>query len=65
MPIGDLPVLVFSATQADPGGVENQTYWLGLSPNARQVVVEGPHDLHQANPDPIVAEILDLLARLR
>ncbi len=64
MPIGTFPVLVFSATQADPGGAQNQTYWLGLSPHSRQVVVEGGHDLHVDAPDTLTREILDLLAGL-
>lgn len=64
MPIGTFPVLVFSATQADPGGPKNQSYWLGLSPNSRQVVVEGGHDLHMDAPDELTREILDLLAGL-
>lgn len=58
MPIGDFPVLVVSATQADPGGEENQRYWLGLSPDSRQVVVDGPHDLQEVAPEEVVAEIL-------
>ncbi len=65
MPIGDFPVLVVSATEGDPGGVDNQRYWLGLSPDSRQVEVEGEHDIHATNPGPIVDEILDLLDRLQ
>jgi pimeloyl-ACP methyl ester carboxylesterase len=64
MPIGTFPVLVFSATQADPGGAQNQRYWLGLSPHSRQVVVEGGHDLHMDAPEKLTREILDLLAGL-
>jgi len=64
MPIGTFPVLVFSATQADPGGAQNQRYWLGLSPHSRQVVVEGGHDLHMDAPDKLAREILDLLGGL-
>jgi len=65
MPVGDFPVLVFSATQADPGGVQNQRYWLGLSPHSRQVVVEGGHDLHREVPDELTPVILDLVAAIR
>ncbi|MBT2499220.1 alpha/beta hydrolase [Agromyces sp. ISL-38] len=64
MPIGEFPVLIISATQADPGGAENQAYWLGLSPDSRQVVIEGPHDLQWAAPKEVAAEIVDLLAGL-
>jgi len=58
MPIGDFPVLIVSATEADPGGVKNQRYWLGLSPDARQVTIEGPHDLQEVAPEQVVTEIL-------
>jgi pimeloyl-ACP methyl ester carboxylesterase len=64
MPIGKFPVLVFSATRADPGGPRNQRYWLGLSPNSRQVVVEGGHDLHLDAPEKLTRDIRRLLARL-
>jgi len=61
MPIGDFPVLVISATEADPGAEKNQRYWLGLSPHSRQVVIEGPHDLPQVAPEAVVAEVLTLV----
>lgn len=64
MPIGDFPVLVVSATEADPGGEENQRYWLQLSPNSRQVAVEGPHDLQEVAPKQVVTEILKELRNL-
>jgi pimeloyl-ACP methyl ester carboxylesterase len=61
MPIGDFPVLVVSATDADPGGEKNQRHWLGLSPQSRHVVIEGPHDLQETAPEQVSAEILKLL----
>ena len=64
MPIGEFPVLVISATQADPGGPENQAHWLGLSPDSRQVVIEGPHDIQETAPEEVAAEIVDLVAGL-
>ena len=60
MPIGDFPVLVISATDADPGGEKNQSYWLQLSPESRQVSIEGPHDLQEVAPEQVVTEILKL-----
>lgn len=63
MPIGTFPVLVISATDADPGGEKNQRYWLELSPRSRQVVIEGPHDLQEVVPEQVVAEILEELGR--
>ncbi len=64
MPIGDFPVLVISATDADPGGEKNQTYWLQLSPRSRQVAIEGPHDLQEVAPEQVVTEILKELRGL-
>jgi pimeloyl-ACP methyl ester carboxylesterase len=58
LPIGEFPVLVISATDADPGGPKNQRHWLHLSPDSRQVVVEGPHDLQETAPEEVVAEII-------
>ena len=63
-PIGEFPVLVVSATQADPGGEKNQRYWLKLSPHSRQVAIEGPHDLQEIAPQQVVAEILNELRPL-
>ena len=65
LPIGDFPVLVISATEADPGGEKNQRYWLKLSPTSRQVVIEGPHDLHEVAPEQVVTEVLEELRRLQ
>jgi len=61
MPIGSFPVLILTATDADPGNVKNQKYWLRLSPNSRQVVVEGGHNLHDDNPEIVIRETLALL----
>jgi pimeloyl-ACP methyl ester carboxylesterase len=60
-PIGKFPVLVISASDADPGGAKNQRYWLALSPRSRQVVLQGGHDLHEEVPDKVATEILDYL----
>lgn len=57
-PIGKFPVLVISASNADPGGVENQRYWLALSPRSRQVVLQGGHNLHLEVPDQVSALML-------
>ena len=61
MPIGPFPVLVLSATDADPGNVQNQKHWLGLSPDSRQVVVERGHNLHFDNPEAVANETLAML----
>ena len=64
MPIGEFPVLVITATEDGERGAQNQAHWLGLSPDSRQVVIEGPHDLQFAAPEEVAAEMLDLLAGL-
>jgi pimeloyl-ACP methyl ester carboxylesterase len=61
MPIGEFPVLVITATEDGSRGAENQAHWLGLSPDSRQVVIEGPHDLQFAAPEEVAAEIVALL----
>ena len=63
LPIGRYPVLVISATDADPGGEQNQRYWLKLSPISRQVVIKGTHDLQEVAPEQVVGEILRDLRR--
>jgi pimeloyl-ACP methyl ester carboxylesterase len=65
LPIGDFPVLVISATQADPGGEQNQRYWLQLSPHSRQVAITGPHDLQEVTPTQVATEILKELRSVR
>jgi pimeloyl-ACP methyl ester carboxylesterase len=64
-PVGAFPLLVFTAAQADPGGPQNQSYWLALTPHSRQIVVDGQHDLPSINPDPLVQGILTMLHDLR
>ena len=49
-PFGDFPVMVITATHADEGNVENQAYWLDISPDSVQVVLEGSHNLHSTTP---------------
>ncbi len=58
MPIGSFPVLVVTATEAGQRGIKNQKYWLALSAESRQVVLEGGHDLHEEIPEEVAAEIL-------
>jgi pimeloyl-ACP methyl ester carboxylesterase len=65
MPVGDFPVLVISASSADPGGPENQSYWLGLSPEATQIVIDGPHDLQETAPGEIGAAIADVVKEIQ
>jgi pimeloyl-ACP methyl ester carboxylesterase len=61
LPFGEFPVVVITATNADEGNVDNQAYWLGISPNSVQVVLEGSHDLHFDAPDAVTDLILCML----
>jgi pimeloyl-ACP methyl ester carboxylesterase len=65
MPLGEFPVLVISASAADPGGPENQAHWLGLSPNSRQIVIDGPHDLQVTAPEEVARAIVDVVSDLQ
>jgi pimeloyl-ACP methyl ester carboxylesterase len=65
LPLGDFPVLVMTATDADPGNQENQAYWLEISPDSRQVVITGSHELHDDDPDRVTNEILRTLDDIR
>jgi pimeloyl-ACP methyl ester carboxylesterase len=63
-PIGTFPVLVISANGADEGGPQNQEYWLALSENSRQVIMDGGHNLHEDAPEDLSAEIVAELTGL-
>ena len=65
MPLGEFPVLVISASAADPGGPDNQAHWLGLSPNSRQIVIHGPHDLQVTAPEELAGAIVDVVSDLQ
>src|SRR3954452_7953484 len=65
LPLGRFPVLVMTATNADPGNKANQAYWLRISPNSRQAVIAGSHDLHVDNPGRVTREIIRTLRDIR
>jgi pimeloyl-ACP methyl ester carboxylesterase len=65
LPLGDFPVLVMTATDADPGNKKNQAYWLGISPDSRQVVITGSHDLQDDDPARVTNEIIRTLGDIR
>ena len=50
-----------TATHADEGNVENQAYWLDISPDSVQVVLEGSHNLHDDDPGAVTELILCML----
>jgi hypothetical protein len=45
--------------------VKDQSAWLRLSSRSRQTTLEGGHDLHEENPDAVVAEIESTLEAIR
>ena len=69
--IGDFPLTVFSteygpAAQGDEiANVQDQQGWFVLTPDHRQVVVEGTHAIAFEEPELVVTELLDLLDRAR
>jgi hypothetical protein len=56
LPLGDIPLRVVTATEGYES-VKQQSAWLGVSSRSRQTTLEGGHDLHEENPDGVVAEI--------
>jgi pimeloyl-ACP methyl ester carboxylesterase len=58
-PIGDFPVLVVTADQGDSDR-KDQSFWLRLSPRARQIVMRGGHDIHEDLPDDVAKEVLSV-----
>jgi pimeloyl-ACP methyl ester carboxylesterase len=60
MPVGDFPVLIVTAADGQ-SSKSDQAYWRDLSPRARQVVMQGGHDLYQEYPEQVAAEILSTL----
>jgi pimeloyl-ACP methyl ester carboxylesterase len=64
MPIADFPVLIITAdhNEASP---PPPSAWRKLSPNAREIVKHGGHDLHHEIPDELATDIRSLLATLR
>ncbi len=61
MPVGDFPVLIVTAEHGQSSEAD-QSYWLDLSPSARQIVMPGGHDLYQEDPDAVAEQVLSALA---
>jgi len=61
MPIGDFPVLIVTAADGQ-SSKSDQAYWRDLSPRARQIVMQGGHDLYQEYPQQVASEIVSTLA---
>lgn len=60
MPIGEFPVLVITADQGQ-GDPDQPSGWLELSPQAREIVMHGGHDLHEEIPAEVAEEIRSVL----
>jgi pimeloyl-ACP methyl ester carboxylesterase len=60
----EAPLTVVTATNGQ-SNVEDQAFWLQVSPQATQVELEGGHDIDLDNPDGVVAEILRAVEEAR
>jgi pimeloyl-ACP methyl ester carboxylesterase len=58
------PLTVVTATNGQ-SDVDDQSFWLAISPEATQVELEGPHDIDTANPDGVLAQILSAVEAAR
>lgn len=56
----DAPLLVITATDGQ-SDVADQSFWLDLSPDGRQIEIEGGHGLDHDNPEEAADLILDLV----
>ena len=56
----EAPLLVVTATDGQ-SDVEDQSFWLDLSPDGRQVEIEGGHGLDHDNPEEAADLILDVV----
>ena len=63
--IGDIPLVVLTASEGPKSNAKDQRVWLRLSSNARQKTLEGGHDLHEENPGAVISEIEATLAAIR
>lgn len=62
--LGEIPLLVVAATdgQTTP---KDTAFWLRRSARSRHASLEGGHDLHDENPDGVVAEVESILEAVR
>jgi len=56
----DAPLVVVTATQGQ-SDVKDQGFWLELSPDARQVQLDGGHDIWLDRPEEAASEVLRLV----
>jgi pimeloyl-ACP methyl ester carboxylesterase len=60
MPVGTFRLLVVTADGGQSDRAD-QSYWMGLTPHAEQIVMHGGHDLYQEFPEQVAKEILSRL----
>ena len=60
----EAPLTVVTALAGD-SSVEDQAFWLELSPQATQVELQGGHDIDYSDPEGVVAEILKVVDAAR
>ena len=60
----EAPLLVITATDGQ-SDVEGESFWLDLSPDGRQIEIEGGHDLGHDNPEEAANLILDVVEAVR
>ena len=63
-PIGTFPVLILSADHYEGHPDPASSAWQSLSPNAKEVVMHGGHDLHTEIPEQVAEQIRSLLDTL-
>jgi pimeloyl-ACP methyl ester carboxylesterase len=61
--LGDTPVRIVRAAAGD-SNARDVSYWLKLGPLARQVTLEGGHDIHEDNPAGVLHQIRATLAAI-
>ena len=59
----DASLLVITASDGD-SSVDDQRFFLRLSPDSRQVELTGGHDLHEEDPDAVAAEVISFIRRV-
>jgi pimeloyl-ACP methyl ester carboxylesterase len=65
LPIPAIPVTVITARSGQSADPKEQRVWLAGSSAPVQVVLEGGHGISVDNPSGVLAEIVDVLERVR
>ena len=65
LPLGDIPLVVVTATEEGDENLKQQSRWLRVSSRSRQTTLKGGHDLHEENPDGVIKVIESTLEAIR